>query len=84
MLDKDGNMGLNYNYQTVTDNKYGFRLAHYLTNNPNDGKELIKLVNLTKEHIHTDDFTICVDNGLLESRTIKRNIKNQYDGCYTR
>ena len=26
MPDKKGNMGLNYNYQTVTDNKYGFRI----------------------------------------------------------
>ena len=27
MLDKDGNMGLNYNYQTVTDNKYGIQTS---------------------------------------------------------
>ena len=38
MPDKKGKMGLNYNYQTVTDNKYGFRLAHYITNNTNDQK----------------------------------------------
>ena len=28
MKDKNGKMGLNYNYQTVTDDKYGFRIAH--------------------------------------------------------
>lgn len=63
MRDKDGNMGLNYNYQTVTDDKYGFRIAHYLTNNTNDQKEAKKLTDMTTQRLHTDNFTICFDNG---------------------
>ena len=34
IIDKKGNLGLNYNYQTVTDSKYKFRLVHYITNAP--------------------------------------------------
>ena len=40
--DKSGIMGLNYNYQTVTDDKYGFKIAHYVTNNSNNQKEAKK------------------------------------------
>ena len=63
MPDKKGNMGLNYNYQTVTDNKYGFRIAHYITNASNDQKEAKKLVDLTTKRLHTNNYTICFDNG---------------------
>ena len=56
-------MDLNYNYQTVTDNKYGFRIAHYITNAANDQKEAKKVVDLTIEKLHTDYFIICFDNG---------------------
>ena len=71
MPDKKGNMGFNYNYQTVTDNKYGFRLVHYITNNTNDQKEIKRLVDMTTERIHTDDFTICVDNGYWSPKLLK-------------
>lgn len=71
MVDKNGKMGLNYNYQTVTDNKCGFRLVHYITNNPNDQKEVKRLVDMTKERIHTDNFTICVDNGYWNPKLLK-------------
>ena len=71
MVDKNGKMGLNYNYQTVTDNKYGFRLVHYITNNPNDQKEVKRLVDMTTERIHTDNFTICVDNGYWNPELLK-------------
>ena len=71
MPDKKGKMGLNYNYQTVTDNKYGFRLVHYITNNANDQKEIKRLAEMTKERIHTDNFTICVDNGYWDPELLK-------------
>ena len=75
MVDKDGNMGLNYNYQTVTDNKYGFRIVHYVTNNPNDKKEAKKLADLTAKRLHTDNFTICFDNGYWEIDNLKAILK---------
>ena len=75
MPDKKGKMDLNYNYQTVTDNKYGFRLAHYITNNTNDQKELKHLVELTTESLHTDNFIICVDNGYWDPELLKEILK---------
>ena len=36
---------------------------------------MIKLVNKTKEHIHTDDFTICVDNGYWNPEQLKEILK---------
>ena len=75
MPDKKGKMGLNYNYQTVTDNKYGFRLVHYLTNNPNDQKEVKRLADMTKEKIHTDNFILCVDNGYWNPELLKEILK---------
>ena len=63
MVNKKGKMGLNYNYQTITDNKYGFRIVHYITNNPNDEKEVKRLVDMTGERLKTDEFILCLDNG---------------------
>ena len=77
MVDKKGKMGLNYNYQTVTDNKYGFRLVHYITNNTNDEKEIKRLVDMTAERIHTDEFTICVDNGYWNPNLLKEVSKGK-------
>ena len=71
MPDKSGIMGLNYNYQTVTDDKYGFRIAHYVTNNSNDQKEAKKLTDMTAQRLHTDDFTICFDNGYWDVDILK-------------
>ena len=53
------NYGLNYNYQTVTDSKYGFRVAHYITNHSNDQKELKRLVDLTRGITHNRFHNMC-------------------------
>lgn len=73
---KKGNMGLNYNYQTVTDNKYGFRVAHYITNNPKDQGELKRIVELISNHIHSNNYTICVDYGYWDVDILKEVSKN--------
>ena len=75
MPDKKGNMGLNYNYQTVTDSKYGFRVAHYVTNNVNDQKEAKKIVDLTTKRLHTENYTICFDNGYWNIKLLKQIMK---------
>ena len=82
MKDKNGKMGLNYNYQTVTDNKYGFRIAHYITNSSNDQQEITKIVELTTKRLHTDDFTICLDNRYWNPEQIKEVLKGNI--MYTR
>ena len=69
-------MGLNYNYQTVTDCKYGFRLAHYITNAPNDQKEAKNLVDITTKSLHTDFFTICLDAGYWDEEILKSIMKS--------
>ena len=70
MVNKDGKMGLNYNYQTVTDNKYGFRVTHYLTNNTKKKNEILNMVNLTyKEFTHRQLYFMC-RSWILESKTI--------------
>ena len=56
MKDKNGKMGLNHNYQTVTDDKYGFRIAHLHYQQSNDQQELTKIVDITTERLHTDNF----------------------------
>ena len=63
MIDKKCKMGLNYNYLTITDNKYSFRIAHYLTNHYNDSKGFYTMINLTAESLHMDNFILCVDCG---------------------
>ena len=75
MPNKDGKMGLNYNYQTVTDNKYGFRIVHYITNNPNDEKEVKRLVDMAGERLKTDEFILCVDNGYWNPDLLKKSTK---------
>ena len=75
MVDKNGNMGLNYNYQTVTDNKYGLRITHYITNNSNDENELYKMANITAQHLHKDNFILCVDNGYWNPELFKKVYK---------
>ena len=42
------------------DNKYGFRVAHYLTNNSNDKNEIHNMVKLTyKEFTHRQLYFMC-------------------------
>lgn len=75
MLDKNKKMGLNYNYQTVTDNKYGFRIAHYITNVPIDQRESKRMVELATERLHRDDYILTLDNGYWDPEILKEIIK---------
>lgn len=75
MLDKSKKMGLNYNYQTVTDSKYGFRIAHYITNAPIDQRESKKMVELATERLHRDDYILTLDNGYWDPEILKEIIK---------
>ena len=72
MVDKKGNMGLNYNYQTVIDNKHGFTVAHYITSNSNDQNEIKKIADMTAQRLGTDNFILCVDNGYWNPDLLKK------------
>ena len=48
MMDKKGNMGLNYNYQVAVDSKNGMVVGQYLTQDVTDANELFEMLNEIK------------------------------------
>lgn len=72
MEDKDGKWGFNYNYQVAVDNKFGLISAHYITQSPNDKKELLLMVEYLNERLGTDEYVICVDNGYWHIESLHR------------
>ena len=72
ILDKSGEWGFNYNFQAGVDDKYGMIAVHYITQSPNDQKELlitvnelnkrygynIQLVMITLEALGTDSYYV--------------------------
>ena len=63
MKDKDGQWGFNYNYQVAVDDKFGMIAMHYVTQSPNDIKELLNVVNRLNEILPSRKYVIVVDNG---------------------
>ena len=51
MLDKNGEWGFNYNFQSGVDDEYGMIAVHYITQSPNDQKELLITVNELNERL---------------------------------
>ena len=49
MEDNQRKMGLNYNYQVGVDSKFEFIIDNYVTQNPNDGNELLTIVKRLNE-----------------------------------
>ena len=48
MVDKKGNIGLNYNYQVAVDSKNGMVVGQYLTQNAIDVHELFVMLHEIK------------------------------------
>lgn len=63
MEDKQGKMGLNYNYQVGIDSKFGFIIDNYVTQNPNDENELLTIVKRLNDILETDDYVLVADHG---------------------
>ena len=63
MEDKQGKMGLNYNYQVGVDSKFEFIIDNYVTQNPNDKNELLTIVKRLNEILKTDDYVLVADHG---------------------
>ena len=63
MLDKNNKWGFNYNFQSGVDDKYGMMAIHYITQSPNDKKELLVTVNELNEILHKENYVIVVDYG---------------------
>ena len=62
MLGKDEKGGFNYNFQSGVDDKYGMIAVHYITQSPNDKKELLVTVNELNERLGREDYVV-VDHG---------------------
>ena len=63
MLDKDKKWGFNYNFQAGVDDKYGMIAVHYITQSPNDKKELLITVNELNKRLGKENYIIVVDHG---------------------
>ncbi|KZX15584.1 hypothetical protein MBCUT_14190 [Methanobrevibacter cuticularis] len=79
MLDKKNVIGLNYNYQLATDDKYDFIVGKKLVSDATDHKQLIPMIETVKMNLskHPDYYT--ADNGYLTTEAVeylfKHNIK---------
>ena len=71
MLDKDGEWGFNYNFQAGVDDKYGMIAVHYITQSPNDQKELLITVKELNERLGRDDYVIVVDHGYWHIKSLE-------------
>jgi transposase len=71
MKDKQGNTGLNYNYQVAVDDKYDFIVGQRLVNEPTDHYQLIPMIETVKMSLgkHPDYYT--ADNGYLTDEAVE-------------
>jgi hypothetical protein len=71
MLNKDKKWGFNYNLQSGVDDKYGMIAVHYITQSPNDKKELLITVKELNERLGREDYVIVVDYGYWHIKSLK-------------
>ena len=71
MLDKNGEWGFNYNFQSGVDDEYGMIAVHYITQSPNDQKELLITVKELNERLGKKDYIIVVDHGYWHIKSLK-------------
>lgn len=71
MEDKKGIIGLNYNLQIGIDDKFGFIIDHYVTQNPNDQNELLTVARRLNEILGNDDYVLVADHGYWKIKHIE-------------
>ena len=76
MVDKKGNMGLNYNYQVAIDSKYGMIVGQYLTQNATDHNELFEMLHEIKIQMGINPKVLVADNGYMNDNVIKYAYEN--------
>ena len=71
MPNKSKVMGLNYNYQVATADKYGFIVAHKLVNDATDHHQLILMTRYVRMNLgrHANCYTL--DNGYLTNKAVE-------------
>jgi len=79
MPDKKGVMGLNYNYQVASDDKYDFMVGQKLVNDATDHNQLIPMIETVKMNLSRHPDFYAADNGFLTTQAVeylfKHNIK---------
>ena len=73
MMDKKGNMGLNYNYQVAVDRMV---VGQYLTQNPTDAHELFEMLHEIKIQMGINPKVLVADNGYMDNNVIKYAYEN--------
>lgn len=76
MMDKKGNMGLNYNYQVAVDSKNGMVVGQYLTQNATDANELFEMLHELKIQMGINPKVLIAENGYMNDNVIKYAYKN--------
>ena len=76
MVDKKGNMGLNYNYQVAVDSKNGMVVGQYLTQNVTDSNELFEMLHEIKIQMGINPKVLVADNGYMDDNVIKYAYEN--------
>ncbi len=76
MMDKKGNMGLNYNYQVAVDSKNGMVVGQYLTQNATDAHELFEMLHEIKIQMGINPKVLVADNGYMNDNVIKYAYEN--------
>ena len=76
MMDKKGNMGLNYNYQVAVDSKNRMVVGQYLTQNVTDANELFEMLHEIKIQMGINPKVLVADNGYMDDNIIKYTYDN--------
>ena len=76
IMDKKGNMGLNYNYQVAVDSKNRMVVGQYLTQNPTDAHELFEMLHEIKIQMGINPKVLVADNGYMDNNVIKYAYEN--------
>ena len=71
MQDNDEKWGFNYNLQAGVDDKCGMIAVHYITQSPNDKKELLITVNELNKRLGRKDYIIVVDHGYWHIKSLE-------------
>ena len=74
MKDKDNNWGFHYNLQEIIDPKYGIVVDHYVTKNPNDAREIKKIITRLIDQFGHEGFIGSFDNGYFNIKLLKEII----------
>ncbi len=72
VVDKKGNVGLNYNYKVTIDSKNGMVVGQYITQNVTDAHELFKMLHEIKIRMGINPKVLVADNGYVNDNMLMK------------